>query len=77
MCNCGRSNQPRSIGRPVSAPRTATRTPNIPTPTEQRSLALDAARRKAAVNSPNGMGTDRAEQERLRRLAVLRALGHS
>jgi hypothetical protein len=75
-CNCGKSNLgARSVGRGVPSigtPRTFSKVPPVPTPAEHRILEMQQIQRPQP-----GIGENKAEQERQRRLTVLRALGHA
>jgi hypothetical protein len=71
MCNCGGKKASGMRGT-SNAPRSLTRTPQVPTPTERRNQELEQLRKQTLQANSN-----RSEQERLRRLAVLRTLGHA
>ena len=82
-CNCGggvKNPGARSLNRgsPSGTPRSPSRaTPAVPTPTERRLLEMQAQAKQSAATPSAPIGDVRLEQERQRRLAVLRALGHA
>ena len=85
-CNCGggrKTSGARSLGVTANygSARSPTRIPPaVPTPTQRRLLEMQQQQQQQQQQQRQkqpGIGESKTEQERLRRLAVLRALGHA